>query len=173
MAFRGFLKKTEHNSRLNVWNIKLNTDSNLQSQQKRKGPCRFKMSQIKSLIFILQSVILTYVSVTFTYGFTTKGQCAVLFDSTGLGGRNFTVGDGRHFSNLEEEYVNVDTVWNVTQSFTVSSGCVLTACNDSYFDGNCKDFQNQTLSLPSDFRSVYSAHCACAKVCQLIFQRTT
>jgi hypothetical protein len=104
---------------------------------------------------------------SFTSGVTAEDQCAVLFDATNLNGKKFIVGDGRQFSDFEEEYINADTVWNVTQSFTVSSGCVLTACNDSYFEGNCQDFQNDALALPVGLHAVYSASCACAKVCQL------
>jgi hypothetical protein len=90
--------------------------------------------------------------------------CASLYSVLNFQGDSFNVTDGVYFSNLEEEYVTTDSVWNVTTSVKVESGCMFTACNESYFDGKCQEFDKEFVSLPPGFDNILSVNCTCAKV---------
>jgi hypothetical protein len=90
--------------------------------------------------------------------------CAYLYSADNFKGNTFNVTDGVYLSNLEEEYVTSDSVWNVTGSVKVKSGCMFTACNESYFDGQCRKFEREFVILPPGFDNILSLNCTCSKV---------
>lgn len=76
----------------------------------------------------------------------------------------FILKDGTRVSNFEEQYITIDTVWNETRSFQIENGCVLSACNSSFFDGFCQDFTQSLGQLPQELDNLYSASCTCENV---------
>jgi len=98
-----------------------------------------------------------------------QGQtCATLYDQTNFGGHGLELGDGKQFSNLEEEYTNSSTTWNITASVKVTSGCLFTACNESHFDGHCQEFREELKAVPVSFANIESVNCTCATVSNIV-----
>jgi hypothetical protein len=94
--------------------------------------------------------------------------CAFLYSVDNFKGDTFNVTDGVYFSNLEEAYVTSDSVWNVTGSVKVESGCMFTACSESYFDGRCRKFEKEFVRLPPGFDNILSLNCTCSKVHEIL-----
>jgi hypothetical protein len=98
--------------------------------------------------------------------------CAYLYSADNFKGDTFNVTDGVYLSNVEEEYVTSDYVWNVTGSVKVKSGCMFTACNESYFDGRCQEFKKEFAILPPGFDNILSLNCTCSKVHEILSSQT-
>lgn len=90
--------------------------------------------------------------------------CGMLYKEQNYTGGKFPLIDGSHVTNFEEEYISVETVWNTTGSFYLEPGCVLTAYNETHFQGQVKEWRTSQINPSLDIDTLLSASCECHKV---------
>ncbi|CAL8067902.1 unnamed protein product [Orchesella dallaii] len=129
-------------------------------------------SKDKPYLFVVQTVIILFSLITISYSIQNPyhmKKCAELFSQDGFAGLKLEMKDQDHSLNFADNH-QVSNGWNTTGSIKIESGCSMSLCNDTYFEGECKPLTagshgTSQLSKALGF-AIVSAQCTCEKECK-------
>ncbi|CAL8067906.1 unnamed protein product [Orchesella dallaii] len=126
----------------------------------------------KPSLLVFQILVKLFSLITITHSFQNPYQirkCAELYSQDGFGGLKLEMKDQDHSLNLADNH-QVSNGWNTTGSIKIESGCSMSLCNDTYFEGECKPLTagshgSSQLSKALGF-AIVSAQCTCERECK-------